>query len=47
MTEVVLLGNVALRARAPIQWNARKMKVTNLDSANQWVGHAYRRGWHV
>ncbi len=47
MTEVVLLGNVALRARAPIEWNARKLKVTNLDSANQWVGHGYRRGWHA
>jgi hypothetical protein len=47
MTEVVLLGNVALRTGAAIEWDSRRMKVTNLSDANRFIGRDYRRGWHA
>ncbi len=46
-TEIVLLGNVALRAGQRIEWDAQKMKVINLESANQFVSSTYRAGWSV
>lgn len=45
MTETVLLGNVALRASQRIEWNAKKLKVTNLAEANQFIRCEYRNGW--
>jgi Predicted dehydrogenases and related proteins len=47
VTEVVLLGQVALRAQAPIEWNAKRMKVTNVKSANRFIRSKYRKGWAV
>lgn len=47
VTEVVLLGTLALRAAQPLEWNAKKLKVTNMKSANQWVKKQYRKGWEV
>jgi predicted dehydrogenase len=45
LTEMVLLGNVAIRAGKPIQWDAEKMRVTNAPEANRFVKREYRRGW--
>ena len=45
MTEAVLLGNVALRVGKRIEWNAKKLKVTNAPEANQYIRGEYRRGW--
>ena len=45
MTEAVLLGNVALRAGQRIEWNAKKLKVTNVREANRFVRTEYRKGW--
>jgi hypothetical protein len=45
MAEAVLLGNVALRTGQPIQWNAPKLKVTNVPDANRFIRHEYRKGW--
>jgi hypothetical protein len=47
LTEMVLLGNVALRAGKKIDWNAKKLKVTNDKSANQFLTKEYRKGWGV
>ncbi len=47
MTEVVLLGNVALRTGEPIEWNSRSMKVTNHKPANALIAPRYRHGWHA
>lgn len=47
VTEVVLLGTLALRAAQPLEWNARKLNVTNVKSANNWVTKEYRKGWKV
>ena len=47
MTESVLLANVALRAAGKIEWDAKKMRVTNLPEANQHVTHKYRGDWKL
>lgn len=47
MTEAVLLGNVALRAGAKVEWNATQLKVTNHPEANQFIKKEYRRGWEL
>jgi predicted dehydrogenase len=47
MTEAVLLGNVAVRAGQRIQWNAKRLKVTNVREANRFIRSEYRKGWSV
>jgi len=43
LTEMLLLGVVAGRfPRQRLTWDAKAMKVTNIDAANQYVSHAYR-----
>ena len=44
-TEAVLLGNVALRVGQRIEWDAKKLKVTNIRDANQFIRRPYRKGW--
>ena len=46
-TEIVLLGNVAYRAGATIDYDPAQMKVTNVESANQYLTKTYRKGWEV
>ncbi len=52
LAEVVLLGNVALRAqlREPLTrhkliWDPDAFKITNLQEANQFLRREYRPGW--
>ena len=45
MTEAVLLGNVALRAGQRIEWNTKKLKVTNVRESNQLIRREYQKGW--
>lgn len=45
LTEVVLLGNIALRMREKLYWNGEMMEVTNLPDANQYLHREYRHGW--
>ena len=47
LTEMVLLSNVAIRARRKIEWDSAAMKVTNLPSANHYVTKEYRPGFGV
>lgn len=47
LTETVLLGNVAYRSGGPIEWDAKNLKVTNNDSANQFIERKYREGWRI
>ena len=48
LTEAILLGSVATRfPHATMQWNAKKLKFTNLAEANQYVRRRYRKGWEV
>ena len=45
LTEVVLLGNLALRTEGPLLWDGTNMRVTNNEAANQYVQREYRPGW--
>jgi predicted dehydrogenase len=52
LTETVLLGNVALRAklrekltRVRLAWDAEKFAFTNLPEANPFLRREYRQGW--
>jgi hypothetical protein len=47
LTEICLLGNIAKRMDARIEWDADNMKVTNLPEANQYVRGEYRKGWSL
>jgi len=47
LTEMCLLGNVARRVDARIEWDAEKMEVTNLPEANRYVRTDYRKGWSL
>ena len=46
-TEVVLLGQLALRVEMEIQWDAKNLRVTNNESANQYISKEYRKGWEI
>ena len=47
MTEVVLLGNLAVRSKGRLMWDGPNMRVTNNDAANQYVQREYRQGWRL
>lgn len=57
-TESVLMGNLAIRSytirkgdqypgRKKLLWDAKNMKITNFDEANQFVKREYREGWSL
>lgn len=45
LTEVVLLGNLAIRTEGFLLWDGPNMRVTNNEEANQFVKRQYREGW--
>jgi hypothetical protein len=45
LTEVCLLGNVARRVDAKIEWDKDNMKATNLPEADKYIRTPYRQGW--
>jgi predicted dehydrogenase len=45
LTEVVLLGTMAIRAGRDMEWDAEAMRVTNVPEANAWVKQPVREGW--
>jgi len=47
LTEICLLGNVAKRVDARMEWDAANLKVTNLPEANRYVRTEYRKGWSL
>jgi len=47
LTEVMLLGVVALRAGKRIEYDAANMRVTNVPTANQYLEREARAGWSV
>ncbi len=47
LTEVMLLGVVALRAGTKIHYDAANMRITNAPDANQFLRREYRRGWSL
>ncbi|MCH2115938.1 MAG: Gfo/Idh/MocA family oxidoreductase [Pirellulales bacterium] len=47
LTEAVLLGNVAYRTGARLEWDAEKLEATNCPAAAQYVRKDYRPGWEI
>lgn len=47
LTESILLGNVAIRSGAALEWDAGSMRVTNVESANQFVRDEYAYGFEL
>jgi predicted dehydrogenase len=47
LTEICLLGNVAKRVDARMEWDAANLKVTNLPDANRYIRTEYRNGWSL
>src|SRR5260370_2686440 len=47
LTEVMLLGVVALRAGKKIYYDAPNMRVTNVLAANDFLRRDYRQGWSI
>ena len=47
LTEVCLLGNVAKRVNAKIEWDSAALKVTNVPEANALIQSPYREGWKL
>jgi len=45
LTEIVLMGNLAIRSGKRIEWDGPNMKVTNFPEANKYVHREYREGW--
>ncbi|MHC4118950.1 MAG: Gfo/Idh/MocA family protein [Planctomycetota bacterium] len=45
MTEMALLGALALRTKRVLAWDAEAMRVTNHADANKFVDPPYRDGW--
>ena len=46
-TEMVLLGNVALRTGKKIEWDSANMRVKNCSEADQYIHPQFRKGWSV
>lgn len=45
LTEVCMLGNVALRSGKKLDWDGAKLRVTNDEDANRLLHREYRAGW--
>jgi predicted dehydrogenase len=44
-TEMVLLGNVAIRVGKKVQWDAKNMSCPNAPEADKFLRREYREGW--
>src|ERR1039457_1166322 len=47
LTEVALLGTLALRTEKVLEWDSASMRVTNQPEANRFVEPPYRAGWKL
>ncbi|MBI5693158.1 MAG: Gfo/Idh/MocA family oxidoreductase [Verrucomicrobia bacterium] len=47
LTEITHLGNLALRLKKPIEWDAGKMQVVGQPAADPLIRGTYRKGWEV
>jgi predicted dehydrogenase len=45
LTEVVQLGNIALRTKGKLYWDPASLRFTNSDAASALVNPPYRSGW--
>lgn len=47
LSEVVLLGNLAIRTGQKLHWDGPNMKATNVPDAEQYIRGEHRKGWEV
>jgi hypothetical protein len=47
VTEMILLGAVALRAKKKIEYDSASMRITNNEDANKFLYREYRKGWEL
>ena len=47
LTESVLLGNVAYRAGAKIEWDTQTLRAKGCPAAESLIQHEYREGWKI
>jgi predicted dehydrogenase len=47
LTEMVLLGNLAVRLDKKMMWNAKTLRVTNAPEADELIRRQYRKGWDI
>jgi len=47
LTEMILLGNVALRTRKLLRWDGPGMRATNAPEADRYLRGEYRPGWEL
>ena len=47
VTETILLGAVALRAKKRVDYDSASMKITNNEDANKYLHREYRKGWEL
>jgi predicted dehydrogenase len=47
LTEIVLLGVLALRTGQTIQWDAAQMKAKGFAGADAFIKESYRKGWEI
>lgn len=47
LTEIILLGCVALRTGKKLEWDGPNMRATNAPEAAQFVKRDYRKGWEL
>lgn len=45
LTEMVLMGNIALLSGQSIEWDSKNLKITNSSDANRLLRREYRSGW--
>ncbi len=47
LTEAMLLGNIAIRAGKPIEWDGPTMKLVNAPEHQHLLHREYRKGWSL
>jgi hypothetical protein len=47
LTEIMLLGCVALRSGKKIEWDGKRMKAKNAPEAAHYIKREYRKGWGI
>jgi len=47
LTEIVLLGNVAIRTGKKIEWDPVNLRAKNVPEADKYIRREYRKGWEL
>ncbi|HUU19123.1 MAG TPA: Gfo/Idh/MocA family oxidoreductase [Sedimentisphaerales bacterium] len=47
LTEIILLGNIAIRTGKQINWDGDNMQITNDRDANKYIKEPYHNGWSL